>query len=65
MRRVAYLCNMEKRIIDLKDYELSGVRTANPKMYKYMYGETASVLDKKVTKSAKISVSYSWAHFWS
>ncbi len=24
MRRVAYLCNMEKRIIDLKDYELSG-----------------------------------------
>ncbi|MBR5706823.1 MAG: anaerobic C4-dicarboxylate transporter [Bacteroidaceae bacterium] len=31
-------------------------RKANPKMYKYMYGETQSLLDQEIDKSAKMSV---------
>lgn len=51
----AALCSY-KRGKDLDKDPVFQERKANPKMYKYMYGETASVLDKKVTKSAKISV---------
>ena len=31
-------------------------RKADPKIYKYMYGSTATTLDKEITKSAKVSV---------
>ena len=51
----AALCSY-KRGKDLDKEPVFQERKANPKMYKYMYGETASVLDKEVTKSAKISV---------
>ena len=51
----AALCSY-KRGKDLDKDPVFLERKANPKMYKYMYGETASVLDKEVTKSAKISV---------
>ena len=51
----AALCSY-KRGKDLDKDPVFQARKANPKMYKYMYGETASVLDKVVTKSAKISV---------
>ncbi len=51
----AALCSY-KRGKDLDKDPVFQERKANPKMYKYMYGETASVLDKEVTKSAKISV---------
>ena len=51
----AALCSY-KRGKDLDKDPVFQERKANPKMYKYMYGETASVLDKEVTKSAKLSV---------
>ena len=51
----AALCSY-KRGKDLDKDPVFQERKANPKMYKYMYGETASLLDKEVTKSAKISV---------
>ena len=51
----AALCSY-KRGKDLDKDPVFQERKANSKMYKYMYGETASVLDKEVTKSAKISV---------
>ena len=51
----AALCSY-KRGKDLDKDPVFLERKANPKMYKYMYGETASVLDKEVTKSAKMSV---------
>ena len=51
----AALCSY-KRGKDLDKDPVFQARKANPKMYKYMYGETASVLDKEVTKSAKLSV---------
>ena len=51
----AALCSY-KRGKDLDKDPVFQERKANPKMYEYMYGETASVLDKEVTKSAKISV---------
>ena len=51
----AALCSY-KRGKDLDKDPVFQARKANPKMYKYMYGETASVLDKEVTKSAKMSV---------
>ena len=51
----ASLCSY-KRGKDLDKDPVFQERKANPKMYEYMYGETASVLDKEVTKSAKISV---------
>ena len=51
----AALCSY-KRGKDLDKDPVFQERKANPKMYKYMYGETASVLDKEVTKSAKMSV---------
>ena len=31
-------------------------RKADPKIYKYMYGSSATTLDKEITKSAKVSV---------
>ena len=31
-------------------------RKADPKMYEYMYGSSATTLDKEITKSAKVSV---------
>jgi len=51
----AALCSY-KRGKDLDKDPVFQERKASPKMYKYMYGETASLLDKEVTKSAKISV---------
>ena len=51
----AALCSY-KRGKDLDKDPVFQERKANPKMYKYMYGETASLLDKEVTKSAKMSV---------
>ena len=51
----AALCSY-KRGKDLDKDPVFQARKANPKMYKYMYGETSSVLDKEVTKSAKLSV---------
>ena len=51
----AALCSY-KRGKDLDKDPVFQERKTNPKMYKYMYGETASVLDKEVTKSAKMSV---------
>lgn len=51
----AALCSY-KRGKDLDKDPVFQERKANPKMYKYMYGETASVLDKEITKSAKMSV---------
>ena len=51
----AALCSY-KRGKDLDKDPVFQARKANPKMYKYMYGETQSLLDKEVTKSAKISV---------
>ena len=51
----AALCSY-KRGKDLDKDPVFQERKSNPKMYKYMYGETASLLDKEVTKSAKMSV---------
>ena len=51
----AALCSY-KRGKDLDKDPVFQKRKSDPKMYKYMYGETASLLDKEVTKSAKISV---------
>lgn len=51
----AALCSY-RRGKDLDKDPVFQERKANPKMYKYMYGETASVLDKEITKSAKMSV---------
>ena len=51
----AALCSY-KRGKDLDKDPVFQERKANPKMYKYMYGETQSLLDKEVTKSAKLSV---------
>ena len=51
----AALCSY-KRGKDLDKDPVFQARKANPKMYKYMYGETASLLDKEVSKSAKMSV---------
>ena len=51
----AALCSY-KRGKDLDKDPVFQERKANPKMYKYMYGETASLLDKEVTKSARMSV---------
>jgi len=51
----AALCSY-KRGKDLDKDPVFQERKANPKMYKYMYGETQSLLDKEVTKSAKMSV---------
>ena len=51
----AALCSY-KRGKDLDKDPVFQERKATPKMYKYMYGETASLLDKEVTKSARMSV---------
>ena len=51
----AALCSY-KRGKDLDKDPVFLERKANPKMYKYMYGETQSLLDQEVDKSAKISV---------
>ena len=51
----AALCSY-KRGKDLDKDPVFQERKANPKMYKYMYGETQSLLDQKIDKSAKISV---------
>ena len=51
----AALCSY-KRGKDLDKDPVFLERKANPKMYKYMYGETLSLLDQEVDKSAKISV---------
>lgn len=51
----AALCSY-RRGKDLDKDPVFQERKANPKMYRYMYGETASVLDKEITKSAKMSV---------
>lgn len=51
----AALCSY-KRGKDLDKDPVFLERKANPKMYKYMYGETQSLLDQKIDKSAKISV---------
>ena len=51
----AALCSY-KRGKDLDKDPAFLERKANPKMYKYMYGETQSLLDQEVDKSAKISV---------
>jgi anaerobic C4-dicarboxylate transporter DcuB len=51
----AALCSY-KRGKDLDKDPIFQERKANPKMYKYMYGETQSLLDQEIDKSAKISV---------
>ena len=51
----AALCSY-KRGKDLDKDPVFQERKANPKMYKYMYGETQSLLDQKVDKNAKLSV---------
>ena len=51
----AALCSY-KRGKDLDKDPVFQERKANPKMYKYMYGETQSLLDQEVSKSAKLSV---------
>jgi len=51
----AALCSY-KRGKDLDKDPAFLERKANPKMYKYMYGETQSLLDQEIDKSAKISV---------
>lgn len=51
----AALCSY-KRGKDLDKDPVFQERKANPKMYKYMYGETQSLLDQEIDKSAKISV---------
>ena len=51
----AALCSY-KRGKDLDKDPAFLERKANPKMYKYMYGETQSLLDQEVSKSAKLSV---------
>ena len=45
-----------KRGKDLDKDPLFQVRLADPKTREYMYGDTASLLDKKVSKHAKLSV---------
>ena len=45
-----------KRGKDLDKDPKFQARLADPEMYHYMYGETASLLDKKVGKHAKLSV---------
>ena len=51
----AALCSY-KRGKDLDKDPVFQERKANPKMYKYMYGETQSLLDQEVDKNAKLSV---------
>ena len=51
----AALCSY-KRGKDLDKDPVFLERKANPKMYKYMYGETQSLLDQEIDKSAKMSV---------
>ena len=51
----AALCSY-KRGKDLDKDPVFQERKSNPKMYKYMYGETQSLLDQEVSKSAKLSV---------
>lgn len=51
----AAICSY-KRGKDLDKDPVFLERKANPKMYKYMYGETQSLLDQEIDKSAKISV---------
>jgi anaerobic C4-dicarboxylate transporter DcuB len=51
----AALCSY-KRGKDLDKDPVFQERKANPKMYKYMYGETQSLLDQEVDKNAKMSV---------
>ena len=51
----AALCSY-KRGKDLDKDPAFLERKANPKMYKYMYGETQSLLDQEIDKSAKMSV---------
>ena len=51
----AALCSY-KRGKDLDKDPAFLERKSNPKMYKYMYGETQSLLDQEVSKSAKLSV---------
>ena len=51
----AALCSY-KRGKDLDKDPVFQERIANPKMYKYMYGETQSLLDQEVDKNAKMSV---------
>ncbi|MBO7110812.1 MAG: anaerobic C4-dicarboxylate transporter [Bacteroidaceae bacterium] len=51
----AALCSY-KRGKDLDKDPIFQERKANPKMYKYMYGETQSLLDQEIDKSAKMSV---------
>ena len=51
----AALCSY-KRGKDLDKDPVFQERKANPKMYKYMYGETQSLLDQEVSKSARLSV---------
>ena len=52
---MASLCSY-KRGLDLDKDPKFQARCADPHMYKYMYSESASVLDKAVTKGAKASV---------
>ena len=51
----ASLCSY-KRGKDLDKDPQFQERLANPKMREYMYGETASLLDKEIDRNAKISV---------
>lgn len=51
----AALCSF-KRGKDLDKDPRFQERKANPKMYEYMYGNTASLLENKVDKNAKLSV---------
>jgi anaerobic C4-dicarboxylate transporter DcuB len=51
----AALCSY-KRGKDLDKDPVFQERKSNPKMYKYMYGETQSLLDQEVDKNAKMSV---------
>ena len=51
----AALCSY-KRGKDLDKDPVFLERKSNPKMYKYMYGETQSLLDQEIDKSAKMSV---------
>ncbi len=51
----AALCSY-KRGKDLDKDPVFQERKSSPKMYKYMYGETQSLLDQEVSKSAKLSV---------
>lgn len=45
-----------KRGLDLDKDSAFQARCANPETYKYMYGNTATLLDKEVSKEAKLSV---------